>query len=231
MNEVGERKPTPLIFPLSFRSIDMKSVPPISASQPGGGPFDSSSSENDLENAIQNVKEVFCESIEPNFRNALRCNAPIAAMMIALSAIDCFASYYEGKDCGSSGYENFFKDYIQPLAPDGVAGYNPKVFHRNLRSGLVHNYVPTKTPASYFQKTDMIYVLIDDPKISDLHLTNIEGEKGKVVFHIESFFNHVKEAIYHYFGDLKNNETLAKNFLSWNRETYQLVGIDLSSIL
>ncbi len=176
------------------------------------------------------IKLCFSESIEPNFRNALNHKAPVAAMMVALAAIDFLASYYCGKEAGPSGYKKFVERYISPLVPKGSKGYNAEVLYRNLRSGLVHSYTTAKTPTQHFQKSDIIYVLIDDPEVQDKHLELVQSDRNKVLFHIQAFFEHIIQAKDQYFNDVEDDDALKTCFSKWYKESSHLCEIEISRL-
>lgn len=208
----------------------MNSFPTTSGSQAGGMPSHLSQQGETIERQVKNIELCFSDSIQANFQNAMDHQAPIAAVMVALAAIDFLAAYYLGKEAGANGYEAFVDEYIKPLAPIGSQGYVPSVLYRNLRSGLFHSYTTAKTPAQHFQKSDIIYVLTDCPQAQRKHLKLIRGGKNRVLFHIQTFFDHVIRAKDQYFSDIENDDTLKTRFSDWYKEASHLCEIDISQL-
>jgi hypothetical protein len=187
--------------------------------------------DTDPAHAIEAVRRCFTESIKPNFWNAIEHGAPIAAAMVALAAVDFLASHYCGQDRGTEGYQAFVREYILPLAPARAGGCDPKILYRNLRSGLFHNYTTSKTPTRHRQQSDLTYVLTDNPRHADRHLTVAEGAHRRVLFHIQTFFEHVVRAQDRYFQDLETDLRLRDRFVTWYQESTRVSDFDISCVI
>lgn len=165
-------------------------------------------------------------SATPNMELAIKCQAPIAALLYGLALIDTMSGFFYGAEARKSGngegvgkrYNEFIKTYLSP----GYSGCDYKTLdlYKSLRCNMAHSLTP-----GHLQKGKFDFELRQDAA------SNHGSKKTAktIIFDVPTFCKDVLHAADTFLNDVEKamsqsqEPTILTNFKAWWDEGYSIL--------
>lgn len=147
---------------------------------------------------VSRLNKHFLTYVYPNIASCLKSHQGIGATILICCAIDTLANYAAASP-RIIGNKKRFMSFIENYFP---AKYNPEIFYKFVRCGLVH---------SFNMENKYIILCSKETWAQELHLIKPQGF-DRIVINPYPLFRHMKKAHKLFINELESNKMLRQAF-------------------